>query len=203
MEEKNFEDIGRAIKQYYPDKIKSSTILTAKLEGKFLDEDKDYKELQKFLEKFKMAIHQECNNEDNNTYSNLKIMGYYNNQDLAAVEYKYADNMSSLKFPGLSDRTINDAFGYNDDATFESKYGFEKGQINKIFKRYLKDVIFESIPQKNVKLFHDTEYEGIKCDSINFIINGSTLNAVYKALSNEIRKDEDIRKIVKGIMEYM
>lgn len=202
MEEKTFNDLSKAIKQYVPEKVKSSTILTAKLEGECIEEDNDLKELQRFLQKFEMAIHQETCNEKDNEYSDSKISCYYNNQDFAALEYKLADNSCSLEFPGLSEKIITDSYSSNNVySNFETKYGLGEDGLNKLAKRYLKDVIFEGIPSENVKILHDQSYEGLKCDTINFIINEKAINAVLKALSSEIRKDEDIRKLVKGINE--
>lgn len=185
--------------------------LSAGLKGDFVTADEALKKLSDFLSTFELKYNFDMNAKDQaNSYFTAGIQTKLAGRDFAAIGIKSADNNTIVSFPGMTEKMIGIKGTANksenalksilsgDEEAYKELFGLDKSDISKLFEKYIKDVIVSQIPNKKVIYLSDVKYKGMDCNSITFNIDEDVIADIYRAVSSELRKDQEFRTIYKS-----
>lgn len=217
LEKDNMKDLEKKYKDYYKENYLSERSYeckaSAKLDGDLMKNDEEMKTVADYLSKFEFNYNYSFNNKDlKDSYYTLFLGAKYANKDFADIDIKSADKKAIITFPGLTDKALGidntstyeisanlvNAF-LDDDKAFEEIFGVSRDTYDNMVERYLKNVIFDQIPDDKVVFSNDANFENIKCNSITFNINKEIIANIYKAVAKELESDKDIRTICNSV----
>ncbi len=217
LEKDNFKEITKKYKEYYKENYLSERSYeykaSAKLDGDLMKYDEEMKTFADYLSKFEFKYNYNFNNKDvKDSYYSLFLGAKYDNKDFVDVDIKSADKKAIITFPSLTDKALGidntstyeisanfiNAF-LDDDKAFKELFGVSRDTYDNMVERYLKNVIFDQIPDDKVVFRSDTNFEDIKCNSITFNIDKEVIANIYKAVAKELESDKDIRNMCNSV----
>lgn len=213
LEKNNLKDIKKDLKDYYKEKCFSESSYdykaSAKLDGDLIKYDEELKAIADYLSKFEFNMKYNFNSKDlKNIYYTLFLGTKYNNKDFVDIDIKSADKKMIISFPSLTEKVIGieDTRLYElsanltyallyDNKAFEQLFGVSRDTYEKMIEKYLKNAIFDQIPNNKVVFDRDASFEDIDCNSITFNIDKEVIANIYKSVAKELENDKDIRTI--------
>jgi hypothetical protein len=213
LERDNFKDLTKTYKDNYKEKLSRLSYackVNAKLDGDLMKSDPVMTQIADYISKTELNINYNANNRDlKNTFYTALFSTKYDGKKLLDVDIKSADNKTLIAFPELTEKTLGiegyansykftEAF-LGDDKAFEELFGITKEAYDKMVEKYLKDVIFDQIPDDHVVFNSDADFESIKCNSITFNIDEKIISNIYKAVAKELSNDKEVEILVKSI----
>ncbi|PYG87134.1 hypothetical protein LY28_02268 [Ruminiclostridium sufflavum DSM 19573] len=225
LERDNLKELKNTYKEYYKEKNLSENSYEcsakAKLDGDLMKYDEEMKTAADYLCKLNFNIKYNSNNKDlKNRYYTLYLGADYNNKEFVDIDIKSADDKLIIALPSLTEKTVGmdypettamtadfiNAF-LDDDKAFEKIFGLSRADYDCMVERYLKNAVFDQIPENKVVFSDDSNYENIKCNSITFNIDKEVIANIYKALAKELENDKDIRtlcySVSRSFMEFV
>ncbi len=216
LERDNFKDLKQQfINDFKGNKLSEFSYdckVNAKIDGDQMKTDPEMALIADYISKFELNLKYNANNKDlRNSYYTSLICAKYEGKEFANVDIKSADNKTLVAFPGLTEKTLG-IESYNtmyikyieaylgDDKAFQEVFGLTREAYEKMTERYLKDIIFSQIPDKNVMFNSEANFENINCNSITFNIDQNIISDIYKALAKELENDKNARIVLSSII---
>jgi hypothetical protein len=212
LEKQNIKKLKDNLKENYLENVKSnfsySGKVNAKLSGDLISSDKEMTSFADLLSKFEFNFNYDRNNQNADDRFFTALFGFgYDDKKIADIDIKSADKKTILAFPELTDKTISfdskDSVNYTDalvdDEAFEEVFGLSREDFNDLITKYIKDIIFEEIPDENVVYTENVSFDNIKCDSIVFNIDEKVISNILKAVAKELENDKDARTVLSSL----
>lgn len=214
LEKDNFKKIKNKLKANYVEKnlidFSYACKLNAELVGDVLYSEPDIKTLADYISKFDLSINYNGSSKNmNDVYYTSLISTKYDGKKLLDVDVKSADNKAIIAFPELTDKTMgietsNKSLKFtqaflDDDKAFEEIFGITRVAYNKLIEKYIKDIIFNEIPEDNVVFNDKANFENIECNSITFNIDQNVIANIYKAVAKELANDKEFKTVCTSI----
>jgi hypothetical protein len=213
LEKNNLSELSQDIRNSYtkksPKKYNYEYDISTKISGDILEESDYAKSFIEELSKIHFNLKLDGNDENlQDSYFTASLDGLLDGKKIGSFVAESADNKTKISFPDLTDKTI----GYEveaksvklknamlgDDKAFEEVFGIKNEAFKKMMVKYVKDVIFECIPEDQVKFQSTAKYQDFKCNSITISLNENIMSDIYKSLAKEMKKDEDFKKFFKA-----
>jgi len=198
------------LKQNYLKESSYACKANAMIGGDIVKSDPSIQKVADFFSKFELGINYNTNYKDlKDGFYTALLSAKYDGKPLGSVDIKSADNKTLIAFPELTEKTfgiestdVSTTFYealLGDDQAFKKLFGITRDTYDNMVERYLKDVIFEQIPDDNVVFNQDAVFENIKCNSITFKIDQKVASNIYRSVAKELENDKDFKTFLYSL----
>ena len=214
LEQKN----ASSLKSLALDSMKSTKFsldskITASVSGSSFGDDEELESIKEIMSSLSCQLSLDYDQTDlSDPFYILKLDAKHNSDDIFNLGIESSDNKTKISFPGMSEESIgfslpesNDKLTLaltGDDKAFEEVFGISKDKYQQMKSKYLKDIIFASIPNDKAHFTTSDKFEGISCNSIVFNLDEKDILAISEKLADEIEKDEDLHTLIKSVIDF-